>query len=42
MYAGLKILGIGGLIIAPFVAFLIKSIFNSLKKEKNVENREKL
>lgn len=42
MYAGFKILGIGGLIIAPFIAFLIKSVFNSIKKEKNVENQVKL
>jgi predicted PurR-regulated permease PerM len=42
MYVGLKILGIGGLIIAPFMAFLIKAIFNSIKKEKNIENQEKL
>lgn len=42
MYAGLKILGIGGLIIAPFIAFLLKTVFNFIKKEKNVENREKL
>lgn len=42
MYAGLKILGIGGLIIAPFLAFLLKTVFNSIKKEKNVENQEKL
>ena len=42
MYAGLKILGIGGLILAPFFAFLVKTVYNSFKKEKNVENEEKL
>ena len=42
MYAGFKILGIGGLIIAPFFAFLIKTVYNSIKKEKNVENQEEL
>ncbi len=42
MYAGLKILGIGGLIIAPFLAFVIKTVYNTVKKEKNVENREEL
>ena len=42
LYAGLKLLGIGGLIIAPFLAFLIKTVYNSIKKEKNVENQEKL
>jgi len=38
MYAGLKILGIGGLIIAPFIAFIGKTVYNSIKREKNVEN----
>ncbi len=42
MYAGLKLLGIGGLIIAPFLAFVVKTVYNSIKKEKNVENQEKL
>lgn len=42
MYAGLKILGIGGMIIAPFVAFAGKTVYKSIKKEKNVENQEKL
>lgn len=42
MYAGLKILGIGGMIIAPFLAFVIKTIYNSIKKEKNIEKQVKL
>lgn len=42
MYAGLKILGIGGLIIAPFIAFVGKTVYNSIKKEKNIENQAKL
>ena len=42
MYAGLKILGIGGMIIAPLVAFIGKTVYNSIKKEKNVENQVKL
>ena len=42
MYAGLKILGIGGMIIAPFFAFVIKTVYKSIKKEKNVENQVKL
>ncbi len=42
MYAGLKILGLGGMIIAPFFAFVIKTVYNSIKKEKNIENQDKL
>ncbi len=42
MYAGLKILGIGGMIIAPFVTFVIKTVYTSIKKEKKVENQNNL
>ena len=42
MYAGFKLLGVGGLIIAPFFAFFSKTVYNLIKKEKNVENFEKL
>lgn len=41
MYAGLKIAGIGGMIIAPFFAFSAKTIYDGLKneseKQKEVE-----
>lgn len=46
MYAGLKIAGIGGMILAPFLAFGAKTIYEGLKKDdekkKVVENKEKL
>ena len=46
MYAGLKIAGIGGMIVAPFLAFGAKTVYEGLKKEdetkKCVENEEKL
>lgn len=46
MYAGLKIAGIGGMIVAPFLAFGAKTIYEGLKKDdetkKCVENEEKL
>ncbi len=42
MYAGLKLAGLGGLILAPFLAFVGKTIYLSIKKEKTVENQIKL
>ena len=42
MYAGLKLSGLGGMIIAPFIAFVAKTVYNSIKKEKNIENQGKL
>lgn len=46
MYAGLKIAGIGGMIVAPFLAFGAKTVYEGLKKDdetkKCVENEEKL
>jgi hypothetical protein len=42
MYAGFKITGIAGLILAPFLTFVIKTICVSIKKEKTVENQVKL
>ncbi len=46
MYAGLKIAGVGGMIVAPFLAFGAKTVYEGLKKDdetkKNVENKEKL
>lgn len=42
MYAGLKLAGIGGMILAPFLVFLTKTIYKSLKNEKNVEKDLKL
>ena len=38
MYAGLKLAGIFGLIFAPLVAFIVKTVYNSCKKEKAVDN----
>lgn len=38
MYAGLKLVGIAGLVFAPLLAFIIKTVYNSLKKEKAVDN----
>lgn len=40
MYAGLKIAGLGGMIFAPLIAFVIKTSYTNLKKQKNVEKLE--
>lgn len=37
MYAGLKLAGFLGLIFAPLLAFVIKTIYKSFKKEKTVD-----
>lgn len=37
MYAGLKIAGLGGMIVAPFLAFATKTVYDGLKKEKSIE-----
>lgn len=42
MYAGLKIAGFLGLIVAPVVAFIIKITLSRMKNEKNVEKVEEL
>ena len=42
MYAGLKIAGFLGLIVAPVVAFIIKITLSRMKNEKNVEKGEDL
>lgn len=46
MYAGLKVAGIGGMIVSPFLAFAIKTVYDGLKKDgetkKDVEKEEKL
>lgn len=42
MYAGFKLAGLAGLILAPFFTFVIKTIYVSIKKEKTVENQVKL
>lgn len=42
MYAGLKLAGFFGLIIAPIVAFIIKITLDRTKYEKNVEKPNKL
>lgn len=42
MYAGLKIAGFLGLIVAPVVAFIIKITLSRMKNEKNVEKVEDL
>jgi predicted PurR-regulated permease PerM len=46
MYAGLKIAGVGGMIVAPFLAFGAKTVYEGLKKDdetkKCVENGESL
>jgi len=42
MYAGLKIAGVGGMIFAPFIAFIIKTVYDSLKNKKDIENTKKL
>ncbi len=38
MYAGLKLAGILGLIFAPLIAFIVKTVYVSFKKEKIVDN----
>ena len=42
MYAGLKLAGILGLVFAPLIAFIIKTVYVSFKKEKTVDNRVQL
>ncbi len=42
MYAGLKIAGFGGMIIAPLIVFLTKTVYSSFKNEKNIENEAKM
>ncbi|MBE6675052.1 MAG: sporulation integral membrane protein YtvI [Ruminococcaceae bacterium] len=39
MYAGLKLAGILGLVFAPLIAFVVKTAYNSFKKEKTVDNQ---
>ena len=39
MYAGLKLAGILGLIFAPLVAFVLKTVYKSYKNEKTVDNQ---
>lgn len=38
MYTGLKLAGITGLVFAPLLSFVAKTVYDSLKKEKNVDN----
>lgn len=38
MYAGLKIAGIGGLILAPLVAFIAKTVYRSYKKQLTTQS----
>ena len=40
MYAGLKLAGILGLIFAPLLAFIVKTIYVSFKNEKTVDKSE--
>ena len=40
MYAGLKLGGILGLIFAPLLAYIIKTVYEGIKKEKTVDNKE--
>lgn len=42
MYGGLKLGGVFGMIIGPFIAFVIKTLYDSLKNKKDIENRENL
>ena len=42
LYAGFKLAGILGMIVAPFLTFVIKTIYKSIKNEKNVENQVEL
>ena len=39
MYAGLKLAGILGLVFAPLVAFVVKTVYKSYKSEKTVDNQ---
>ena len=41
-YAGLRLAGISGMIIGPFLAFVIKTLYDSLKNKKDIENKQKL
>ena len=38
MYAGLKIAGIGGMLIAPFLAFVAKTLYDGLKNDNEKAN----
>ena len=40
VYAGLKLGGIGGMIIGPLVAFVIKTLYDSFKNKKVIEKGE--
>ncbi len=40
MYAGLKLAGILGLVFAPLVAFVVKTVYKSYKNEKTVDIQE--
>ncbi len=42
MYAGLKLGGIGGMIIGPFIAFVIKTLYDSFKNKKVIENEKNM
>lgn len=42
MYAGLKIAGVFGMIIGPFIAFIIKTVYDSFKNKKDIENEKNL
>ena len=42
MYAGLKLFGLSGIIFAPLVVFMIKAVYEEIKKEKTVENNDQL
>ena len=42
MYAGLKLAGLWGMILGPFIAFIIKTLYESFKNKKDIENTEKL
>ena len=42
MYAGVKLAGLWGLILAPIVAFIVKITLDRMKNEKSVEKRESL
>ncbi|MBQ8163258.1 MAG: sporulation integral membrane protein YtvI [Clostridia bacterium] len=42
MYAGLKIAGFGGMIFAPLLVFLTKTVYSSFKNEKNIENQAEM
>lgn len=40
MYAGLRLAGILGLIFAPLITFIVKTVYVSIKKEKTVDNHK--